>query len=87
MLDTVLWENSGVSQTDALRPEYKAILSEFSTRFVVGTDYGGGRPPLPGFLRDRVANLRLILRDLPEPAKHNIGYRNAWFLLTGRHWE
>mgnify|MGYP001614601401 FL=1 len=87
VLDTVLWENSGVSQTDALRPEYKAILSEFSTRFVVGTDYGGGRPPLPGFLRDRVANLRLILRDLPEPAKHNIGYRNAWFLLTGRHWE
>jgi len=43
--------------------------------------------PLPGFLRERVANLRLILRDLPEAAKHDIGYRNAWRLLTGKPWQ
>ncbi|MBI3574131.1 MAG: amidohydrolase family protein [Gammaproteobacteria bacterium] len=87
VLDTALWQSSGMSQTDTLRSEYKAILSEFSTRFVVGTDYGGGRPPLPEFLRQRVANIRLILRDLPEPAKHDIGYRNAWRLLTGKPWQ
>lgn len=86
VLDTVIWEHSGVSQTDTLRPEYKAIMSEFSARFVVGTDYGGGRPPLPQFLHQRVANIRVILRDLPETAKHDIGYRNAWLLLTGRPW-
>ena len=87
VLDTVLWESSGLSQTDTLKPEYKALLTEFSTRFVAGTDYGGGRSPLPGFLRDRVANLRLILRDLPETAKHDIGYRNAWRRLTGKPWQ
>lgn len=86
-LDTALWETSSLGQTDTLKPEYKALLTEFSTRFVAGTDYGGGRPPLPKFLRDRVANLRLILRDLPENAKHNIGYHNAWRLLTGKPWQ
>lgn len=87
VLDTVLWEQSGESQKDSLRPEYKAILTEFSTRFVSGTDYGGGRAPLPEFMRRRVGNLRLILRDLPETAKHDIGYRNAWRLLTGKPWQ
>lgn len=87
VLDTVIWESSGQSQGETLRPEYKAILTEFSTRFVAGTDYGGGRPPLPEFLRKRVANLRLILHDLPEAAKHDIGYRNAWRLLTGKPWH
>jgi predicted TIM-barrel fold metal-dependent hydrolase len=87
VLDTVLWETHGASQTDILRPAYKAILTEFSTRFVIGTDYGGGRAPLPEFLRKRVANIRLILRDLPETAQHDIGYRNAWRLLTGKPWQ
>ena len=61
-------------------------MTEFSHRFVAGTDYGGGRAPLPRFLKDKVKNLRLILRDLPDEAKHNIGYRNAWKLLTGKTW-
>jgi len=30
---------------------------------------------------------RLIVRDLPETARHDIGYRNAWKLLTGRDWK
>jgi hypothetical protein len=81
--DTVLWQDQG----GTLKPEYKAILTDFSTRFVAGTDYGGGRIPLPVFLRVRVDNLRLILRDLPENAKHNIAYRNAWKLLTGKDWR
>jgi predicted TIM-barrel fold metal-dependent hydrolase len=88
VLDTVLWgEGPFWGQGEALRPEYKAILAEFSKRFVAATDYGGGRPALPGFLRDRTANLRLILRDLPEEAKHDIAYRNAWRLLTGKEWK
>jgi predicted TIM-barrel fold metal-dependent hydrolase len=86
VLDTVLWEDSLLGQGDRLKPAYKAILTEFSQRFVAGTDYGGGRKPLPAFLTDRVANLRLILSQLPEEARHNIGYRNAWSLLTGRPW-
>lgn len=88
VLDTVIWEEGLFgSQGDTVKAEYRAILAEFSTRFVVGTDYGGGRPPLPQFLRERAANARLILRDLPEEAKHNIGYRNAWFMLTGKPWR
>ena len=87
VLDTVLWESNVMGQTNTLKPEYKAILSDFSTRFVVGTDYGGGRPPLPEFLLKRVTNIRLILRDLPDAAKHDIGYRNAWRLLTGKPWQ
>lgn len=86
VLDTVIWENSHGSQRDRLKPEYKAILTEFSDRFVVGFDYGDGRPPLPRFLKDRVKVRRLILRDLPEEARHNIAYRNAWKLLTGKAW-
>jgi len=86
VLDTVIWEEGSVGQHSTVKPEYRALLAEFSTRFVAGTDYGGGRPPLPQHLRERVANLRLILRDLPDEAKHNIGYRNAWQLLTRKTW-
>lgn len=86
ILDTVIWQRDGGSQKGTLTPAYKAILTEFSHRFVVGTDYGGGRAPLHQFLKDRVKNLRLIMRNLPDSAKHDIGYRNAWKLLTGKPW-
>lgn len=86
VLDTVIWQPNGGSQESTLDPAYKAILVEFSNRFVAGTDYGGGRAPLPDFLRKKVRNLRLIMRDLPDGANHDIGYRNAWKLLTGRDW-
>ncbi len=85
--DTVIWQRDGGWQKSELVPAYKAILSEFSRRFVVGLDYGGGRRPLPQFIDDRAANIRLILRDLPDGAKHDIGYRNAWKLLTGKDWK
>ena len=86
VLDTVLWEDARIGQSDRLKPAYQAILTEFSQRFMAGTDYGGGRKPLPDFLSERVANLRRILSQLPEEAQHNIGYRNTWLLLTGRVW-
>ena len=84
--DTVIWQDDGGSQSSTLKPAYKSILKDFSSRFVAGTDYGGGRDPLPGFLTGKVRNLRLIARDLPDSAKHDIAYRNAWKLLTGRNW-
>ncbi len=74
------------SQKKTLKPEYKKILIEFSNRFVVGTDYGGGRRPFPEHMKKKVKNVRLIMRDLPIEAKHNIGYRNAWLLLTGKQY-
>ena len=86
-LDTVIWRRDGGGQKGELDPAYKAILAEFSTRFVAGMDYGGGRPPLPGFIKARAANARLIIRDLSEDAQRNIAYRNAWRLLTGREWK
>ncbi len=87
MMDTVIWKDNGMGgQKNELAREYKAILTEFSDRFVVGTDYGGSRDPLPEFLRNRVENVRRIIRDLPDEAKHDIGYRNAWKLLTGKDW-
>jgi predicted TIM-barrel fold metal-dependent hydrolase len=86
VLDTVLWTTSANGQTEVLDPQWQAILSDFSKRFVAGTDYGGGRPPLDEFLAKRVANLRLILSQLPSEAQHDIGYRNAWRLLTGKPW-
>jgi hypothetical protein len=27
------------------------------------------------------------MSQLPDAAQHNIGYRNAWVLLTGRPWS
>ncbi|MBC8338935.1 MAG: amidohydrolase family protein [Rhodospirillales bacterium] len=86
-LDTVIWQRDGGSQKSTLVPACKDILTEFSGRFVSGTDYGGGRRPLPEFLTGKVKNLRLIMRDLPDEAKHDIGYRNAWKLLTGKTWD
>lgn len=85
--DTVLWQGAEGKQSDVLKPEYASILADFSDRFVFATDYGGGRPPLPEFLRERHENFMRIIRDLPEEAKHNIAYRNAWHLLTGRAWQ
>lgn len=61
ILDTVLWEDSFGGQSERLKPVYKALLTEFSSRFVTATDYGTGRNPLPVFLQERVENLRRIL--------------------------
>lgn len=87
VLDTVIWEDSLPGQSDKLKPAYKAVLTEFSDRFVAGTDYGDVRKPLPEFLKDRAENLRRIMKQLPVEAQHNIGYRNAWRLLTGKSWS
>lgn len=86
VLDTVIWKHTLGGQSRELEPKWQAILSEFSGHFVAGTDYGGGRRPLPEYLPGRVANLRLILSQLPTQARHDIGYRNAWRLLTGQAW-
>ena len=39
---------------------------------------------------DEETTLRVLtayFRDLPDDARHNIGYRNAWKLLTGEAWS
>ena len=87
VLDTVIWEEGIFGQKSVLKPPYRAIMSKFSNRFVAGLDYGPSNRQSADYFRRRVGNIRLILRDLPEEAKHNIGYRNAWFLLTGTAWE
>jgi len=87
VLDTVIWEDGFLGQKDVLKSSYKAILSKFSDRFVVGLDYGPSNRQSADYFRRRVNNIRLILRDLPDEAKHDISYRNAWFLLTGDTWK
>lgn len=84
--DTVLWSGAPGHQSDVLQPAYQAILTDFSDRFVFATDYGGGRRPLPQFLKGKHENFMRIIRDLPKDAQHNIAYRNAWKLLTGKAW-
>ncbi len=84
--DGVIWDGPLNDQRDTLSPAYKAILTEFSSRFVAATDYGGGREAWPKFLRAKAENLRRIMQGLPEDAQHNIGYKNAWLLLTGKPW-
>ena len=87
VLDTGIWDDDGRGgQTDRLKPEYKKILQKFSERFVVGFDYGPINRQSAEFLNSRIENIRLILRDLPDEAKHNIGYKNAWLLLTHKPW-
>jgi hypothetical protein len=88
VLDTVIWDEDGRGgQTDSLKTDYKNILIKFSDRFVAGFDYGPSNRQSADFLKRRIENIRLILRDLPDEAKHNIGYRNAWFLLTHKTWK
>ena len=88
VLDTVIWEDDGRGgQTNTLKNEYKEILTTFSKRFVAGFDYGPSNRQTADFLERRIENIRLILRDLPDNAKHNIGYRNAWYLLTHKAWK
>ena len=84
----MIWDEAYLGiQSDNLKPEYKAILTEYSTRFVSAIDFGGGRPILSDFLENKAANLRLILKNLPVKAQHDIAYRNAWKLLTGQGWR
>lgn len=86
--DTVIWANApDRGQTDTLDPDYKAILTDFSDRFVAAFDYGPANRQTEPYLRRRIANIRLILRDLPDKAKHDIAYRNGWKLLTGKQWK
>lgn len=87
VLDTVLWETKGKGQKGKLKPEYRKLLGDYSTRFVSGFDFGGGRKELDRFIPERAANIRLIIRDLPESAQRDIAYRNAWKLLTGSDWR
>lgn len=87
ILDTVIWQDGlWGAQKNVLKPEYREILSEFSSRFVFGSDYGGGRKPLPRYLKKKANTARLIMGELPEKAKHRISYQNAWFILTGQPW-
>lgn len=88
VLDTVIWQqDSSGSQINTIKQEYKQIFEDFSDRFVVGLDYGSGRPALGQFLTKKVKIRRLIMRDLSLQAKHNISYRNAWRLITGKLWK
>jgi hypothetical protein len=87
IFDTVIWKTDGGSQSTTLIPAYKSILEDYSSRFVAGTDYGGGRGDLKKYLYRKVKNHRLIIRDLSTQAKHNISYLNAWKLITGKNWE
>lgn len=85
--DTVLWAGDAGSQSDTLREGWRAILTDFSDRFVFATDFGGGRPGWSRFLQERLENFDRIIRDLPDGAKQDIAYRNAWKLLTGETWK
>jgi hypothetical protein len=88
IMDTVIWEDSSWGgQKSILKLEYKNILTKFRKRFVVGFDYGPPNRNSKSYLEKRILNIGLIMRDLPDYAKHNIGYRNAWLLLTGKPWE
>lgn len=87
-LDTVIWEDAAFGgQKDTLKPAYRDLFARFSDRFLVGLDFGPPNRQTPTYLEKRIANIRLILRGLPENVKHDIAYRNAWKLLTGREWE
>jgi len=83
--DTILWKENFGYQTEHLKEEYQKILTDFSTRFVFATDYGGGRPPLDENTKIKTENFYNIIKDLPLTAQQNIAYKNAWFLLTGEH--
>lgn len=88
ILDTVIWEDDGLGdQTDTIKPGYLTLFESYSDRFVSAADYGGNRPAFSQFYTARTANLRLIMRDLSDTAKHNISYKNAWYLLTGTPWD
>lgn len=86
-LDMVIWDEDWRGrQTDTLKPAYREILTKFSAQFVSGLDFGSANRLSEKFLRPRIAIIRLIMRDLHDKAKHDIGYRNAWKLLTGKDW-
>lgn len=87
ILDTVIWGEDGLGgQTNTIKPGYLTLFESYSDRFVSAADYGGNRPVFSQYYTDRTANLRLIMRDLSSTAKHNISYKNAWYLLTGTPW-
>ena len=88
VFDNIMWEEDGRGgQKASLKKDYRKLLIEFSDRFVAGFDYGPLNRQSAEFLKRRIENIRLILRDLPDEVKHNIGYRNAWFLLTHKTWQ
>lgn len=87
VFDGAIWRDGpNGGQLAEVKPEYSALFAEFSDRFITGLDYGIGRSPLAAHLSAKAKNVRLILRDLPESCRHDIAYRNAWFLLTGGVW-
>ena len=88
ILDTVIWQDDGTGgQRDTLKPEYLNLLENYSDRFVAATDYGSNRSSIHNHYAGRIENIELVLRDLSDDAKHNISYKNAWKLITGKEWE
>ena len=85
--DTIYWVGKPGNQKNKIKKEWKKILVEFSDRFVFATDYGGGRKPLRDHLIKKVNVFNDVIKDLPEEAKHNIAYKNAWYLITGTKWQ
>tara|TARA_B100000427_G_scaffold287864_2_gene262717 strand:+ start:686 stop:1780 length:1095 start_codon:yes stop_codon:yes gene_type:complete len=85
--DTIIWEGKKGKQKNKIKKKWQEVLIEFSDRFVFATDYGGGRKPLDEYLTKKVNNFNDIIKDLPNDVKHNIAYKNAWYLLTGNKWK
>ena len=85
--DTIIWAKGPGGQRSTLDPAFAKLLADDSQHFVAAMDYGHGRPPLASWMGEKVKNLRLILHGLPEEAQKNIGYRNAWRVLTGSDWS
>jgi hypothetical protein len=81
VLDTVLWEDSFLGQGDR-GVQGAACRIQPPVR---GRHGLRRRAQTPAGLSDcAVENLRRAMSQLPVEAQHNIGYRNAWALLTGQ---
>lgn len=67
-----------ISEARTLKPDWKALLEEFSDRFVVGTDVGG---PSPVEYSRLIGYWRQILNQLSPEARARLAHQNAERIL------
>jgi hypothetical protein len=87
-VDSVLFDSDatrGGNQPDAkLNEGWRALLEEFSDRFVIGSDINTGRFDNYGRVFEMLR--RQVLNRLSRQAAERIAFRNAWLLMSGTPW-
>ena len=71
-----------LDEADRARPDWLALVSDLSDRFMVGTDSFHLSPQMSGLRMPRAWQIRLFVNQLPDEAARRVGSLNAQWIFN-----